>query len=148
MNRLVVATLVFAAMACAPPARSAEPAKLLQDWAAAHANGSGDRAAQLYTPDARVWSVAAPKEWVGHDDIGHYLSVFALGASRPSFGVETYTLMKLGEGVTLATGHCTVVREQWDGSRAREECRFSLMLVQDSAGAWRIAGQHSSVMPR
>jgi uncharacterized protein (TIGR02246 family) len=148
MDRIIPAAFVIAALAFAPPAQAGGPAKVLQDWAAAHSDGSAARAATLYTADARVWSVAAPRAWVGHDDIGHYLTVFALGAAPPAFRIDSYSLQSLGEGVVVASGHCAVEREQWDGSMGHEECRFSLTLVQDNTGAWRIAEQHSSALPR
>lgn len=153
MSRIAVATLapaVFLAssLALVPQAQAGGPAKVVQDWASAHSEGNGARATVLYTPDARVWSVAAPREWVGHDDIGHYLTVVALGAAKPAFHIASYSLQSLGEGVVVANGHCAVEREHWDGSMGREDCRFSLTLVQDNTGAWRIAGQHSSALPR
>ncbi len=148
MDRLVAATFVITTLAGALPVQAAGPAEVVHEWALAHEDGSADRAAQLYTPNARVWSLAAPREWVGHDDIGHYLVVFALGAARPDFRIESYSLMPVGEQVVVASGHCAVVREQWDGSAAREDCRFSLTLVRGGDGAWRIAEQHSSALPR
>jgi ketosteroid isomerase-like protein len=148
MPRIAAAALALAALSGIPPALAGGPAHVVHDWAAAHEEGRADRAIGLYTSNARVWSVGAPREWVGHDDIGHYLAVFALGAAPPAFRIETYGLTPLGEGVVVASGHCSVVREQWDGGLAEEACRFSLMLVQDGTGGWRIAAQHSSAVPR
>jgi ketosteroid isomerase-like protein len=148
MHRISSATLAVVVLAFAAPAQAVGPAKVLQDWARAHAEGNAASATTLYTEDARVWSLAAPRQWVGSDDFGHYLRVFALGAAPPALHIDSYGLQYLAAGVVVASGHCAVEREQWDGSMAREECRFSLTLVQDSAGAWRIAEQHSSARPR
>jgi hypothetical protein len=148
MSRIAAAALVLAALASAPPAQAEQPAGLLHAWASAHMTGGADRAARLYTSNARVWSVAAPREWVGHADIGHYLSIFPLGPSRPEFRIEEYGLQTVGEGVVIATGRYTVTREQWGGGAVEEPCRFSLTMVQDETGVWRIAEQHSSALPR
>ena len=148
MGRIAAATLAIATLAFAAPAQAAGPAGVLQDWAMAHSTGNATSATTLYTADARVWSIAAPRQWVGSDDIGHYLTVFALGAARPAFRIDSYSLQFLGTGVAVASGHCSVEREQWDGSMGREDCRFSLTLVQGAAGTWRIAEQHSSPRPR
>lgn len=144
----IAATIAFAALVLAPPAHAAQPAELLHAWAAAHTEGHAARAERLYTPSARVWSAAAPREWVGHADIAHYLAVFPLGPSRPEFRIESYGLHSIGPDVILATGRYAVVREQWDGSTAEEPCRFSLTLVRQASGEWRIAEQHSSALPR
>ena len=148
MTRLATAAFAITVLASMSPAFAGGPRSVVQDWAAAHEEGGAARAASLYTPAARVWSVAAPREWVGHAEIGHYLAVFPLGASRPEFRIDEVVLSPVRDGVAMATGHCTVVREQWDGSIAHEGCRFSLTLVQDEAGMWRIAEQHSSAVPR
>ena len=111
------------------------------------ATQEGQRAADLYTPEARLWGSVSREQTVGQTAIVEYF-----GRTRPgsvAIGVRfgAHALREVGPSVAVASGHYTFLRQRQDGSVDQEPSRFSMTLVQSENGAWRIADHHSSRLP-
>lgn len=147
MPRIPLAALsLVAALGTAGTARSNDATGLLADWAAAYVAGDKAQVARLYTPDARLWSEASPREAVGQAEVGYYFATIGIGPAPLGIRIDAHNLREMSS-VVLVSGRYTLVRERWDGSIAEEPCRFTLALLRAPDGGWRIAEQHSSRLP-
>lgn len=146
MPRLPLCALGLAAALASPAMAQSEPAQLLAAWSAAYAAGPGAPVARLYASDARLLSEVSAREAVGHAEIAGYFTAMAIGAAPPRLRIDAHDLRET-PGAAYVSGRYTLLREGWDGTIAEEPGRFSLALLP-AEGGWRIAGQHSSHLPR
>lgn len=145
-HSLLAALGLAAAFAAAAPARSEDGAALLAAWSAAYAAGPTAEVGRLYTLDARLWSELSPQQAIGHADIAHYFATLDLGPAPARLRIDAQEQRGIGSGI-LVSGRYTLLRERWDGSIAEEPCRFTLALLREDDGGWRIAEQHASRLP-
>jgi hypothetical protein len=146
MPRLPLCALGLATALAAPAMAQSGPVELLAAWSAAYAAGPGAPVTRLYAPDARLLSEVSAQEAVGHAEITAYFAAMAIGAAPPRLRIDSHSLREL-PGAAYLSGRYTLLREGWDGSLDEEPGRFSLALMP-GPGGWRIAGQHSSHLPR
>lgn len=146
MRAMPFAVLGIVAALAVSPARAKDPAALLANWATAYSAGPQAEVPRLCTSDARIWSEFSPREGRGIEDVAHYFATISLGPSPARARIDAYEAREIGP-VILVSGRSTLLRERWDGSMAEEPCRFTLTLLRQPDGGWRIADQHVSRLP-
>jgi uncharacterized protein (TIGR02246 family) len=140
--------LAFSLMSGDALAAAPDPAGLIQAWATAYATNDGARAAEQYTPDARLWGSVSREQTVGTAAITAYFARVRPGATGIDVRFGGFALRELAPGVAVASGHYTFLRRLPDGTEGQEPSRFSMVMVRGADGLWRIADHHSSRLPR
>lgn len=148
MRRRITCAALLAACAAIPVARAdGSPAALLTAWAEAFAAQDGARSAALYTDDASLWGTTSREQSSGRAAITRYFGPMPnITARSVTFG--DHTIRPVADTIAIASGQYTFVLRRADGTELRAPARFSMTLVKVADGAWRIADQHSSLMPR
>lgn len=146
MRRTALTLLALSAGLAHAPARAESLGALLSEWSAAHGAGRAAPVGALYTPDARLWGEASPREGIGHADIARYFATFSFGPAPVRVRVEQQHVREMG-AIALVSGRFTLIHEGWDGAMIEEPCRFTLAVARGADGRWRIAEEHVSRMP-
>jgi uncharacterized protein (TIGR02246 family) len=132
----------------AVPAHAADtPAGALTAWQAAYATNDGALAAATYTANATLWGSTSREVTIGRAAITDYFGRRRPGAVAISVTFGEHTLRQVTPDVAVAIGHYTFVRTRADGSTQPEPSRFSMTLVREAEGGWKIASHHSSRLP-
>lgn len=146
MRRKFLTLIALSAGLAGSPARAETLEAVLTAWSAAHGAGQAAPVATLYTPDARLWGEASPREGVGHADIARYFATISFGPAPVRIRVEQRHMREMGP-IALVSGRFTLIHEGWDGAPIEEPCRFTLALARGADGRWRIAEEHISRLP-
>ena len=115
---------------------------ILERWAQAFNEGDADAVAALYAPGATLWGTLGQYLTTSPADIRTYFA----DAARAGLGVKlgSHVLSPISETCAVDAGHYEFTRGP-DGQIF--PARYSFFLVKQD-GAWRIAHQHSSIMPK
>ncbi|WP_270939169.1 SgcJ/EcaC family oxidoreductase [Falsiroseomonas oryzae] len=124
-----------------------DPAAVLRAWAEAYATNDGERAAVLYTEDARVWGTSSREQTVGRAAIAAYFGRRRGDVAGISVSFGEHAVRQLSAEAAVASGHYTFAQRRHDGSTSQSPARFSMVMVRGQDGAWRIADHHSSRLP-
>jgi uncharacterized protein (TIGR02246 family) len=117
---------------------------VVERWGQSFNEGDADAVARLYAPDATIWGTLAQKLTTSAENIRTYFAEAARAGPR----------VKLGEHVaSLVSGTAAIDTGHYEFSRTTDRqtsifpARYSFVLVKQD-GAWMIAHQHSSFLPK
>ena len=117
---------------------------IVQRWAETFNAGEPDAVAALYAPDATIWGTLAQFLTTNPADIRAYF----VEAARSGLRVELrpHVLSPISQTCAIVAGHYDFTRTA-DGKATTFPARYSFVLVKQN-GAWMIAHQHSSFLPK
>jgi hypothetical protein len=113
-------------------------------WAQTFNEGAAHAIAALYAPGATIWGTLAQYLTTSPADIRTYFIEAARAGLRVK--LQTYVLSPVSETCVINAGHDEFSRAA-DGQTAVFPARYSFVLVRLN-GAWMIAHQHSSILPK
>ena len=138
-SMLLAITLAFCASAYAGPADDANAT--IDRWSAAYTSNDPEAIVRNYTPDAILLGTVSPIMSVGTDAIRTYFGAVKGTGNKNSIG-ERRTIV-LNDNAVVVTGFYVFTRMK-DGQASPSPSRFTMLLVKDGDGQWRIAHHHSS----
>ena len=117
---------------------------VVKQWEAAFNAGDAEAVTALFTPSATIWGTLAQDLTTSTADIRSYF----VQAGRAGLKVKLgpHVLLPMAESGTIDSGHYEFSRTV-DGQTTAFPARYSFALVKHN-GAWAIAHQHSSLMPK
>jgi uncharacterized protein (TIGR02246 family) len=115
---------------------------VVERWAQTFNEGDADATAALYAPGATIWGTLGKYLTTSPADIRTYF----VGAARAGLKVrlQAHVLSPTSETCAIDAGHYEFTRTA-DGQTF--PARYSFVLVKLN-GAWMIAHQHSSLLPK
>jgi uncharacterized protein (TIGR02246 family) len=116
----------------------------VQRWAETFNAGEVDAVAALYAPGATIWGTLGQKLTKGPADIRSYFVEAARAGLKVKLG--GHDLSPISPTSAVDAGDYEFARTA-DGQTAFFPARYSFVLVKPN-GAWMIAHQHSSFLPR
>jgi len=133
----------FALLSCSTAwAGPAEDASATVDrWSAAYTSNDPDAIVKYYTPDAILLGTVSPIISTGTDAIRTYFGAVK-GTGNKNTIDERRTIV-LSDNAVIVTGFYTFIRMK-DGQASPSPSRFTMLLVKNDDGQWRIAHHHSS----
>ena len=121
-----------------------EPYAVVKRWEAAFNAGDADAVTALYTTPATLWGTLAQDLTSATADIKSYFAQAARAGLKVKLG--PHLLLPMAETGAIDSGHYEFSRAT-DGQTTAFPARYSFVLVKQN-GAWAIAHQHSSFMPK
>jgi uncharacterized protein (TIGR02246 family) len=115
---------------------------ILERWAQAFNEGDADAVAALYAPGATLWGTLGQYLTTSPADIRTYFAEAGRAGLRVKLG--SHVLSPISETCVIDAGDYEFARAA-DGQTFPS--RYSFFLVKQN-GKWRIAHQHSSIMPK
>jgi|SRR4030088_2633244 uncharacterized protein (TIGR02246 family) len=122
----------------------AEAYEIVKRWAEIFNAGEPDAVAALYAPDATIWGTLGQKLTTKPADIRTYFIEAARAGLKVKLGEHVSSL--ISETSAVDAGDYEFARAT-GGQTALFPARYSFVLVKQN-GAWMIAHQHSSFLPK
>jgi len=117
---------------------------VVKHWEAAFNAGDADVVTALYAPSATLWGTLAQETTISIADIGSYFQQAIRSGLKVRLG--EHVLRPMAESGAIDCGHYEFSRVV-DGRATDFPARYSFVLARHN-GAWAIAHQHSSFMPK
>jgi uncharacterized protein (TIGR02246 family) len=117
---------------------------VVKQWEAAFNAGDADAVTALYAPSATLWGTLAQDITTTTADIRSYFVQAARAGLKVKLG--PHVLLPMAEAGVIDAGHYEFSRIV-DGRTTAFPARYSFVLTKHN-GAWAIAHQHSSFMPK
>lgn len=117
---------------------------VVKRWEAAFNAGDADAVTALYAPSATLWGTLAQEMTISIADLRSYFQQAIRSGLK--VGLGEHVLRPMTETGAIDCGHYEFSRTV-DGKATAFPARYSFVLAQHN-GAWAIAHQHSSFMPR
>jgi uncharacterized protein (TIGR02246 family) len=115
---------------------------VVERWAQTFNEGDADATATLYAPGATIWGTLGQHLTTSPTDIRTYFVEAARAGLRVR--LQPHVLSPTSETCAIDAGHYEFTRTP-DGQAF--PARYSFVLVKQN-GAWMIAHQHSSLLPK
>ena len=117
---------------------------VVEQWAEHFNDGNAAAAAALYAPGATLWGTLGQYVTTQPAEITSYFE----GAFRSGLKVklQPFTIHAVGTDGVVVASHYEFSRAV-DGQTALFPARYSFVLTRHDGG-WRIAHQHSSMLPK
>jgi uncharacterized protein (TIGR02246 family) len=117
---------------------------VIERWADYFNRGDAAALAALYAPEATIWGTLGQSITSQPAEItGYFEAAFRAGLTVK---LQAHVLQPISDESAIIAGHYEFARFA-DGKATALPARYSFVLVKQ-AGAWRIAHQHSSLMPK
>ncbi|HSN20187.1 MAG TPA: SgcJ/EcaC family oxidoreductase [Usitatibacter sp.] len=136
---LLLFTLFHLPTASAGPAEDANAT--VDRWSAAYTSNDPEAIVKYYTPDAILLGTVSPIMSVGTDAIRTYFGAVK-GTGNKNTITDRRTIV-LSDNSVVVTGFYVFTRMK-DGQASPSPSRFTMLLVKNGDGEWRIAHHHSS----
>ncbi|MFT4118648.1 SgcJ/EcaC family oxidoreductase [Bradyrhizobium sp.] len=117
---------------------------VVQRWAEAFNAGEADAIAALYAEGAVLWGTLGQQLTTSPAEITTYFAEAARAGLRVK--LQTYVISPASDDLAIIAGHYEFSRTA-DGKTQPIPARYSFVLTRRN-GAWMIAHQHSSLLPR
>lgn len=117
---------------------------VVERWAQAFNAGEAERIAALYAEGAVLWGTLAQHLTTSRAEIAAYFAEAARAGLKVQ--LKPFVVSPASDDFAIVAGHCEFSRIA-DGRTQIFPARYSFALTQRD-GAWMIAHQHSSLLPR
>jgi uncharacterized protein (TIGR02246 family) len=121
-----------------------EASVIVERWGQFFNEGNADALAGLYAPGATIWGTLAQSLTTSAEDIRSYFVEAARAGLRVKLG--EHVASEISETCAVDAGQYEFSRNA-DGQTMSFPARYSFVLVKQN-GAWMIAHQHSSMLPK